>query len=490
MNPRTRLALAILAISLSLGILGDLLLRTDEHGLNLTLWLSTGLLAAAALATLMEEKPDRPALGLAVVAFGFAGALSWRASPTLEVLNFLSAALLAACAAARAHGHSFWRAGLAEQWARLVRPGLHAVAGVLAFVRAGIQLPPPATPGKGRVAVRAVAGVVIALPLLLVFGGLFMEADLAFRSIVERLLDIDLALIVQHVVFTLWLTWLTSGALVFLLLSRPGDRGPLTLAQFVRLGPVEIGVALALVNLLFLGFILVQVRYLFGNADLVRLTPGLTYAEYARHGFFQLVVVVAIALPMLLVGDWLLAESRRRAFRAQAALLVVMLGVVLVSAGWRMRLYQQAYGWTEQRFYVTAFLLWLAVTLGGFAFTVLRDRRDLFAGGGIAAGLAFVLALNLINPDAWIARRNLQLALRTGDVASCDTEYLGQLGADAFPVLVEALPDLPPAMRSEVEARLVKWQSHRTSDWRAWNWGRHRATTVLARAGVGRGDQP
>lgn len=45
MNSRSRLALGILALCLSLGVLGDLLLRTEEHALNLTLWLSAVVLA-------------------------------------------------------------------------------------------------------------------------------------------------------------------------------------------------------------------------------------------------------------------------------------------------------------------------------------------------------------------------------------------------------------------------------------------------------------
>lgn len=490
MNSRTSLAPGILTVSLGLGVLGDLLLRTHAHALNLTLWLSVCLLAAVALATQTIEPLDRRALGCAGAALAFVLALSWRASETLKLLNFASAGLLAAFAAARAHGRSLGRADLAEQCARLTRPGLHAVAGALAFIRAKVEFPAITLSAGTRVAGRALLGVLIAVPLLLVFGGLLMEADLAFRSIVERLTDIDLARILSHLFFTLWLAWGICGALVFLLLSRAEDRGPLKLAQFARLGPVETGVALGLVNLLFLGFILVQVRYLFGNADLVRLTPGLTYAEYARHGFFQLVVVVAIALPMLLAGDWLLAGAGRRAFRVQAALLVLMLGVVLVSAGWRMRLYQQAYGWTEQRFYVTAFLLWLAVTLGWFAFTVLRGRRELFTGGGIGAGLAFMVGLNLINPDAWIARRNLQLALATGNIENCDSRYLTQISADAFPVLVAALPGLPPEMQNEIRECLVAWQSRQTADWRTWSLANHRATASLGMAQGGVVDQP
>jgi hypothetical protein len=54
---------------------------------------------------------------------------------------------------------------------------------------------------------------------------------------------------------------------------------------------------LGLLDLLFLTFVVIQVRYLFGGAGRVAATAGLTHTEYARRGFFELVTVTALALP-------------------------------------------------------------------------------------------------------------------------------------------------------------------------------------------------
>ncbi len=56
-------------------------------------------------------------------------------------------------------------------------------------------------------------------------------------------------------------------------------------------------------NLLFLAFVLVQLRFLFGGSGLEEQRVGLTYAEYARHGFFELVVVAVLVLPLILGAD-------------------------------------------------------------------------------------------------------------------------------------------------------------------------------------------
>ena len=127
-------------------------------------------------------------------------------------------------------------------------------------------------------------------------------------------------------------------------------------------------IALGLVDLLFLAFVIVQFRYLFGGAELVEVTPGLTYAAYAREGFFQLVVATALGLPWLLVSDSLLGEgkgSARWSFRALAGAQLVLLVAIVASALQRMRVYLDAYGLTEDRFVATAVLLWLALWWSG-----------------------------------------------------------------------------------------------------------------------------
>jgi hypothetical protein len=98
-------------------------------------------------------------------------------------------------------------------------------------------------------------------------------------------------------------------------------------------GPL--GIALALVDLLFVLFVSVQFRYLFGGSSLVEVTPGLTYAEYVRQGFEQLALACALVLPSLLAADWLLQARRVRdtvVFRVLGGLLLLLLVVIIASA--------------------------------------------------------------------------------------------------------------------------------------------------------------
>ena len=216
--------------------------------------------------------------------------------------------------------------------------------------------------------------------------------------------------------------------------------------------------------------------------ELVERTTGLTYAEYAREGFFELVAVAALVLPVLLVGDWLLGGRPRRVrgFRALAFVLVALLGVVMASALERLRLYRSEFGLTEARVYATAFALWLGVAFAWLCATVLRGRRDSFAAGALASAFAAVLVLNAVNPDALIARTNVA---RWEAGKPLDVHYLGALSDDATPTLVELLPALaaakPSGAHSSLAHVLVERRETAGGDWRTWNWGRARAAAIV-----------
>jgi hypothetical protein len=214
----------------------------------------------------------------------------------------------------------------------------------------------------------------------------------------------------------------------------------------------------------------------------VAATAGLTYAEYARRGFFELVNVTALALPLLLIAHWLLRTETRtqeRLFKALAGIMVVLLFVIVASALQRMCLYQQEFGLTELRLYTTIFMVWISVVLLWFVLTVLRARRDRFAFGALIAGFVAIFAINFMNPDALIASINID---RMEDGKRFDAYYLSTLSADAVPVLVEALPEIGYRRMWNgytVEQAVVdRWDSGQ-ADCRTWNLGRFKARQLV-----------
>ena len=100
---------------------------------------------------------------------------------------------------------------------------------------------------------------------------------------------------------------------------------------------------------------------------------------------------------------------RSRPYLAALLGLLGLTAVVLVSAALRLRLYQDAYGWTELRLYV----LTTIVALGRRARGHDRRSRSLgrmhWLGHGLAViGVVALVGLNVVAPAAFVAARNVE----------------------------------------------------------------------------------
>ncbi|HEX3275265.1 MAG TPA: DUF4173 domain-containing protein [Gemmatimonadales bacterium] len=432
--------MALLLAALALGVVGDVLAHVVPERLDAALALGALVLALVALDQSHAVRVPRSLtpLGLPLVLFG--AALIWRDSPSLFGLNLLGVAsvgLLAspwlrAVGRRRAHPVDYLR-GAAEL-------GLGTAVGGPVLALSEVSWREVPSVGPLRRAGGAAIGLVLAVPVAMVFGGLLMQADPVFDRLMAGWLDGDLSILAEHVGLVLLGSWLAAGLLRELARPTPD---PARAAAPSVLGFTQVAVVLAVIDLLFLAFVAVQFRYLFGGSELVGELTGLTWAEYARRGFFELVTVAALALSLLLVADALVGPGRRggtRGFRGLAWLMLILLDVMLASALYRMRLYTVQFGLTELRFYTTAFMGWLVLVFGWFGATVLRGRRERFAGGAVLAGWLVLAGLNLLNPDGTIVQVNLARA-RGG--RPFDVAYAEGLSADALPALARGLPGLP-----------------------------------------------
>jgi hypothetical protein len=283
--------------------------------------------------------------------------------------------------------------------------------------------------------------------------------------------------------------WLAGGLLVFVASAEhmPGidDAWP----DRPRLGVAEAVTVLVVLDVLFAGFAALQAAYLFGGPDTLQ-ASGLTYAQYARRGFFELLAVAGMTGGLIL-GLEAVVTRRTRAYLVGSIGLVLLTGVVLASAFLRLRLYQDAYGWTELRFYVLAAILWLAIGAGTTAVALAIDRTRWVPRAMVGLSIVFGLAFNVIGPVHHVAVQNVARALHPelvapGGAVGLDAFYLATLGDDALVVLAEALPDLPEPMHREASAvlddRTRFGPDLRTpSAWQEWNLSRERARDLLLR---------
>lgn len=510
MTDRTRRGLDVLQASLILGVVGDALLRATPWGLNLLLWV---VLAVAAglmlLARWRRNLLSNDGRWIILPLIFFAACFVWRDSLALKLLDAAAILLALSLAILRTRAASLRLASLKEYATAIGLSVFDSVLGMPTLLLGDVEWKEIPHARLSRYLGAVARGLLIALPLMLLFGGLLMAADAVFEGLINNAFDVNSDILWSHLGLSILFAWIAGGFLRGVLdgqdavLANSDTAGLLSLNltdatgtaeksdsvksdaplthRRLSLSIVEIGVALGLLDLLFLAFVTVQIRYFFGGAALVQQTTGLTYAEYARRGFFELVWVAALVLPLLLICHWLLRKENpihERIFRVLAGAQVGLLFVIMASAIERVRLYQGAYGLTEPRFYTMALMAWLGAVFIWFVWTVLRGERERFASGALVAVFVIAALLHLVNPDALIVRANISHAEKWG--RGFDAEYAAGLSADAVPALAASLPAMSRDGRCMVAASLLeRWPVDGATDWRTWNLSRREAQRIV-----------
>jgi hypothetical protein len=477
-SKQLELSLKTLAATIFLGVAGDLLLRDVPWGIGFAIY---AFVVLAVGVYLHRNNPRTFGQGVLYVippALLFASMFAWRDSDDLRVLNGVCFALLIGVFALRVRSGQIGTASITDYPYRLVCRWLGFLSDFTVLVRLEGRSKELGNLKFGNSVAAAARGVLIAAPLLIVFGVLFASADAVFSHFAERAFSFDVGAVCSNfIVFTICL-WISGGFLRRIFLAQEDSEAIVVPPKVFKIGITEIAIVLSTLNALFLAFVAIQVRYLFGGHALVQKTAHLSYAEYARQGFFELVTVALLGLVVLVAGHSVLRRENTRDWRWFASLafaLVSLILVVLASAITRMHIYVEVYGITRDRLYATAVLGWVSLIIVWFCATTLRRRPERFAAGAVASLLFVVLALNVMNPDAYIVKLNTTRASK-----SVDSAYLGQLSDDAVPQLVASLPTLSKTERDAVLATL-KTRSKELSgeDWRTWDISAARAQASL-----------
>ncbi|MFI1397187.1 DUF4153 domain-containing protein [Streptomyces sp. NPDC020681] len=318
----------------------------------------------------------------------------------------------------------------------------------------------------------------VAAVLLVVFGALFAGADAAFADLLGGLIP-DVSVADGPLRTFLFVLGLVGALAAARTAAAPVRWDRITVRPGRARSRWEWALPLAVLDLLFAAFIAVQLAVLFGGYDKVLDETGLTYAEYARQGFWQLLwatlltlLVIALALRWAPRG----AAGDRTLVRAVLGTLCLLTLVVVVSALRRLDLYVDAYGLTRLRISVAAMEIWLGLVI------VLIMAAGVFGVKWLpravaASGAAAVLAFGLLSPDGMVADRNVERYQKTGKI---DIDYFQELSADAVP----ALDRLPEPLRSCALEGIARDLMDEDPPWYATSWGESRAREILAKREV------
>lgn len=315
-----------------------------------------------------------------------------------------------------------------------------------------------------------------------VFGTIFASANPVFGSWVDQLVpNLTFNDLVGRA-FLACFVFAATLAAAYLALNPAdvevlGGRRPTALAnRFEWLVPVLV------VDAVFLAFIAAQARALVGGRDYIEATTGLTYADYVHQGFGQLTLATALTVLVVWIAARRAGDGRedRRWLHGSLGLLCLLTLLVVASALRGMAVYQEAYGFTTLRLFVDVFEGWLGFVVLAIMVAGVAGRGAWLPRIALVSGAVALVGLAAINPDAWVAERNLDRWDATGKL---DLRYLQDLSADAAPVIAERLPaDVARCVLEDLPSREMKAEI--LDDPRAWNLSRERAEDTLRDLGL------
>jgi hypothetical protein len=428
-----------LVATLAVGLVADQALRVATFGLAASLTLAL-IAVALVFAGRIASFESRLLVGASVL---FSAWLTVRASPWLLWPDLAMSFALIGSAASVTSRSSLLDMGIAEAAGRSAHAMVHVVTGAPFAVQPAVQM-------RNRMGVVApiARGALIAAPIATLLIVLLAVADPVFASFFTLNLDVgQLALDV---------TFVTAGSLVAAGLLRLAAAEPLARVDGPawRLGSIEGLVVLAVLDAVFAAFAVAQVIAAAGDAGDALRTAGVTYADYARSGFFELLWVAGISAVVLILFNRitnLTERTTKRAFQLLALVAIALTLLIVLVAFQRLRLYEEAYGFTMLRLYSHIFAVWIALIFLLLAADVagLFQRRRWLVGAVSLSAMAVLLALNVINPEAIVVSLNIDRAQATQMI---DAQYLATLSNDATPAMLASTS--PDVRRIACEGRL------------------------------------
>lgn len=480
------------SIALLLGWLFDYLFYKHTPGISFAVYAVATLSGGYLLLWMENIRPARMTLALLPLFVFFIVVIVMRAEPLSMVLCHALTLLIMAIMAVSYRSGQWWRYGLLDYISRAWDLFISVVSRPLFFLlgrRASVNAETsPQTSGSHFWPV--VRGLLFALPVVIFFASLLASADLVFAARMNALLQIfrleNIQEYIFRLIYILVLAYILAG--VYL---HSAERSTDEQARFGKplfkpfLGFIEANIILGSVVLLFLVFVVIQFQYFFGGQTNIHL-DGFTYAEYARHGFGELVGVAFFVILLFLALAGIThreTNQQKKIFSILGMVLLVQVGIMLVSAYQRLVLYEDAYGFTRLRTYTHVFMVWVAVLLTILIVLDLMERQRSFALIALLTAFGFAISLVMLNVDVFIVKQNLA---RYEHGQSLDVGYLASLSTDAVPELAiryeysgnsEQTKDLLGAVLACMQNKQINNQSD--SSWQAFNYSKHQAESVI-----------
>lgn len=264
-------------------------------------------------------------------------------------------------------------------------------------------------------------GVLIAVPLLVFVINLLSDADPIFEDVIRTIFGTLFSWDIIGFTLFVFLTFLYVYGLIVKMPLR--NLNPVFGSSKKYEAPIGITITVSL-TAVYLLFSVIQILYLFINH--MTLPVGMSYSEYARQGFFQLLVVVVLNVFIVIICSEIFEESK--VLKTVLTIMCLCTFIMIASSAMRMFMYIGEYNLTYQRL-TGLFLLLLTAFLMAGVLIKLYVRSFPLITFSVFAIFTFYMIFAFARPVHIVTKYNLTHTQQR----ALDLYYLESLGLDAVP---------------------------------------------------------
>lgn len=310
------------------------------------------------------------------------------------------------------------------------------------------------------------AGLAIAIPLVIVLVLLLSSADAAFAGLIDKLPKVDLwepavALVLG---IPMGCYFYTRAAAL-----RHTQETAVAPKQTGGMNTITVNTVLGAVCLVYCVYLVSQLAYFVGGFSGI-LPEEFTMAEYARRGFFEMAVICTINLFVISLAVGLTRKEGNSPLSIR--LLCLFIGIITlfltVTASAKMVMYIDSYGLTRLRVLTQVIILFMALATI-FVCIWLFARKMPYMKVIVLTALLLGSIVVWADVDTVVACYNVR-AYQSGMLESVDISHLQTLSDGAVPYIAELTQDSDQAVANQAKAALSRRERRDgEEDFRSWN---------------------
>ena len=262
---------------------------------------------------------------------------------------------------------------------------------------------------------KVLKSLLIVIPVVIVVLLLLISADQIFSNLFSNFSkifgNITFSNILVRIINFVILFFYLGGTLYFI--SKKYKDESKDIKEVKKKDPLTINILLTTLNVIYIVFDIIQINSLL----LHRVSSGFNYADYARSGFFQLMIISVINIVIILLSK----KSEEKTYTKVMSLITVLLTlIIIISSFYRMFLYEQAYGYTVLRLGVYVILITEVILFIPTIIFIFKKNFNILRYYLIIVLTVYSL-INCFSIDRIIAENNIRRYDRIGDI---DVYYL------------------------------------------------------------------